>query len=165
MGSKLDTKQMEVLSFNIWAGGAGEKWRRRVEQRSAASGGAHPKQQLGGVVINSIFLITRWSSMEVPLPSGRQQGKLLLSTKGTKESAGGAQGRRRREGAVEGIFHFHWKVKVTPTLSLLLFSWYICQCLKRARGRKYSTINVSKFLPASNCSRRLSRIQIMPYKP
>ena len=34
-----------------------------------------------------------WSSMEVPLPSGWQQGKLLLSTKGTKESAGGAQGR------------------------------------------------------------------------
>ena len=100
MGSKLDTKQMEVLSFNIWAGGAGEKWRRRGEQRSAASGGAHPKQQLGGVVINSIFLITRlvshpkqqlggvvinsiflitrWSSMEVPLPCGQQQGVLYV---------------------------------------------------------------------------------------
>ena len=38
---------------------------------------------------------------------------------------------------------------------------HFCQCLKRARGRKYSTINVSKFLPASNCSRRLSRIQII----
>ena len=34
------------------------------------------------------------------------QGKLLLSTKGTKESAGGAQGRWRREGAVQRIFNF-----------------------------------------------------------
>ena len=37
------------------------------------------------------------------------QSKLMLSTKGTKESAGGAQGRRRREGAIDGIFHFHVK--------------------------------------------------------
>ena len=35
------------------------------------------------------------------------QGKLLLSTKGTKESAGGAQGRWRREGAVQRVFNFH----------------------------------------------------------
>ena len=77
------------------------------------------------------------------------------------DDAGGAQGRRRREGAVEGIFHFHWKVKVAPTLSLLLFTWYFCQCLKRARGRKYSTINVSKFLPASNCSKKTCRNQII----
>ena len=48
------------------------------------------------------------------------------------------------------------------SLSLLLFSWYICQCLKRARGRKYSTINVSKFLPASNCSKKTFRNQIIP---
>ena len=111
MGSKLDTKQMEVLSFNIWAGGAGEKWRRRVEQRSAASGGAHPKQQLGGVVINSIFLITRlvshpkqqlggvvinsiflitrWSSMEVPLPSGRQQVSCTWLTRRPRPSGSG----------------------------------------------------------------------------
>ena len=44
----------------------------------------------------------------------------LTGHQGTKESAGGAQGRRRREGAVEEIFHFHWKVKVTLTLSLLM---------------------------------------------
>ena len=47
------------------------------------------------------------------------QRKLALGTKGTKESAGGAQGRRRREGAVEGIFHFHWKVKVAPNFVLI----------------------------------------------
>ena len=46
------------------------------------------------------------------------QRKLWLSTKGTKESVGETQGRRRREGAVEGIFHFYGKVKVTSTLSL-----------------------------------------------
>ena len=101
---------------------------------------------------------------DLNLPHHQQGGTPALwspSTKGTKESAGGAQGRRRREGAVEEIFHFHWKVKVTLTLSLLLFSWYFCQCLKRARGRKYSTINVSKFLPASNCSKKTCRNQIM----
>ena len=38
----------------------------------------------------------------------------------------------------------------------IIYNW----CLKRARCRKYSTINVSKFLPASSCSRRLSRNQI-----
>ena len=32
--------------------------------------------------------------------------------------------------------------------------------LKRARGRKYSTINVLKFLPASNCSKKTCRNQI-----
>ena len=106
MGSKLDTKQMEVLSFNIWAGGAGEKWRRRGEQRSAASGG-HPSKA------------TTWRGRHhLNLPHHQQGGTPALwspSTKGTKESAGGAQGRRRREGAVEEIFHFHWKVKVAPT--------------------------------------------------
>ena len=35
------------------------------------------------------------------------------------DDAGGAQGRRRREGAVEGIFHFHWKVKVAPNFVLI----------------------------------------------
>ena len=34
--------------------------------------------------------------------------------------------------------------------------WYrILECLMRARSWKYSTINVSKFLPASSCRRRL----------
>ena len=32
--------------------------------------------------------------------------------------------------------------------------------LKRARCQKYSTINVSKFLPASNCSKKTCRNQI-----
>ena len=80
--------------------------------------------------------------MEVPLPCGRQQSllyegnsaapptwaralegspvdpatkTLFAEDQGDKESVGGAQGRRRREGAVEEIFHFHWKVKVAPT--------------------------------------------------
>ena len=34
------------------------------------------------------------------------QRKLVLETKGTKESAGGAQGRWRREGAVQRVFNF-----------------------------------------------------------
>ena len=58
--------------------------------------------------------------------------------KGTIESVGGAQGRQRREGAVQRVFNFHWKVKVTSTLSLLLFFCYLCPCLKRACSRKYS---------------------------
>ena len=51
-------------------------------------------------------------------------------------------------------------------LSLISFEQHtilpdgIGQCLKRARGRKYSTINVSKFLPASNCSKKTFRNQI-----
>ena len=115
-------------------------------------------------MVNSWAGLCTWLTRRPrPCGSGGSTGdpakKTCAGHQGTKESAGGAQGRRRREGAVEEIFHFHWKVKVTPTLSLLLFSWYICQCLKRARGRKYSTINVSKFLPASNCSRRLVGIR------
>ena len=74
--------------------------------------------------------------MEVPLPCGRQQGllyegnsaapptwaralegspvdpatkTLFAEDQGDKESVGGAQGRRRREGAIDGIFHFHVK--------------------------------------------------------
>ena len=89
------------------------------------------------------------------------QRKLRLSTKGDNRVSRRSSGATEARGAVEGIFHFHWKVKVAPTLSLLLFSWYICQCLKRARGRKYSTINVSKFLPASNCSKKTFRNQII----
>ena len=95
----------------------------------------------GGAII-SIFLITnqhQWSSMEVPLPCGRQQGllyegnsaapptwaralegspvdpatkTLFAKDQGDKESVGGAQGRRRREGAMQRVFHFHKKLKV-----------------------------------------------------
>ena len=82
MGSKLDTKQMEVLSL-LTSGQAGPERNggdreSSDQQQSAASGGTHPKQQHGGGAIISIFLITRWSSMEVPLPSGRQQGVLYV---------------------------------------------------------------------------------------
>ena len=69
--------------------------------------------------------------MEVPLPCGRQQGllyegnsadrprgpegstvdpatkTLFAEDQGDKESVGGAQGRRRREGAMQRVFHFH----------------------------------------------------------
>ena len=114
MGSKLDTKQMEVLSFNIWAGGAGEKWRRRGEQRSAASGGhpskattwrgrhhlnlphhqvgTHPKQQLGGVVIISIFLITsKQPARRYPCPVvSKHQGDKRVS----RRSSGATEARR-----------------------------------------------------------------------
>ena len=38
----------------------------------------------------------------------------------------------------------------------IIYNW----CLKRARCRKYSTINFSKIFTASSCSRRLSRNQI-----
>ena len=48
MGSKLETKQMEVLSFNIWAGGAREIWRCAVESNQQRLVGTHPKQQHGG---------------------------------------------------------------------------------------------------------------------
>ena len=72
--------------------------------------------------------------MEVPLPCGRQQGllyegnsaapptwaralegspvdpatkTLFAEDQGDKESVGGAQGRRRQEGAMQRVFHFH----------------------------------------------------------
>ena len=103
------------------------------QARQSAAPGGNPSKATTWNLLHH-----QWSSMEVPLPSGRQQGvlyevnsaappmwvrgqyrdpakKTRAGHQGTKESAGGAQGRRRREGAVEEIFHFHWKVKVAPT--------------------------------------------------
>ena len=65
------------------------------------------------------------------------EGILFYEDPGDSKSAGGAQGRWRREGGGIGGFHFLYfhfpeKVKVVLVLSLLLFSCNLCQCLKRA---------------------------------
>ena len=118
-------------------------WRGAPSSQSSSSPGWGPARRYPCPVVNSWAGLCTWLTRRPrPCGSGGSTGDPAKKTRaghqGTKESAGGAQGRRRREGAVEEIFHFHWKVKVTPTLSLLLFSWYFCQCLKRAWGRKYS---------------------------
>merc|ERR1712004_623888 len=61
---------MEVLSLNIWAGGAGEKWRCVGASNQQRQVGTHPKQQHGGVVTILIFLITRWA----PIQSNNMEG-------------------------------------------------------------------------------------------
>ena len=94
MGSKLDTKQMEVLSL-LTSGQAGP-------ERNGGDGessdqqrpvGTHPKQQLGGVVIISIFLIT---SKEVPLPCGHQAPRGQKSQQEELRGDGGEKGQSRR---------------------------------------------------------------------
>ena len=78
----------------------------------------------------------------------------MLETKGTKESAGGAQGRRRREGAVEEIFHFHGRVKVTSTLSFFAVFLIFVSVLNEGLQPKVFAINASKIIPASKCRTR-----------
>ena len=147
----------------------------------------------GGAII-SIFLITnqhQWSSMEVPLPCGRQQGllyegnsaapptwaralegspvdpatkTLFAEDQGDKESVGGAQGRRRREGAIERfsfsqklkvrVFHFHKKWK---WFQFDLYCCYPIICVSAWRGLDVeSTSNkcFKIFYQPLHCSRR-----------
>ena len=137
-----------------------------------------------GAII-SIFLITnqhQWSSMEVPLPCGRQQGllyegnsaapptwaralegspvdpatkTLFAEDQGDKESVGGVQGRWRREGAMQRVFHFHknWKwgfftFTKSESDSSLIFIAVIqsfASVLDEGSMPKVLAINVSKF--------------------
>ena len=111
--------------------------------------------------------------MEVPLPCGRQQGllyegnsaapptwaralegspvdpatkTLFAEDQGDKESVGGAQGRRRRVGAMQRVFHFHknWKWGESSLIFIAVIQSF-ASVLDEGSMPKVLAINVSKF--------------------
>ena len=70
------------------------------------------------------------------IQQSRRTARMIKLERLLRGGVGTSRAERLGEGEALGVFHFHFlfreKVKVVSTLSLLLFSLNLCQCLKRA---------------------------------
>ena len=91
------------------------------------------------------------------------EGMLFYEDPGDSKSAGGAQGRWRREGGVFGGFSLSFSLsrESESRFNFVIIAVFLefVSVLEKGLRPLVLAINVSKFLPASRCSHRLLGIR------